>query len=386
MASSATMRVDGDTSGLSAALGNVTREARGIGTALARNVPILGQMTTTMGPILLAAGAIGGTIREWSQGIERGNRSLDETLRKARELAGATGDAGRAEAFRVTAMGVATEGVLDAGELMGAAGAFRDSAPRATVGQTSAAMRSAQTAGTAGIDSRIFSQVLGVIVASTGMSVGDAADYAAFIVQNLGAGASQAVQDLPRLLDAGMSLDDAVSLLADMRGQGIGQQTQRRALSALARAGVDGVPLTAGNVQSIIQRDVMRDFRRQDTGAPEIGGFLSGQREAVEADEQQRQSIAIQMQRNRIAMQEQQRADLGLELAVSELAADDAARGALGRMLSGIPGTRNIRARAARGDLDAGAGVLSRATPMSPLIQGIAEGLNSFRNMNANQE
>src|SRR6056297_223431 len=345
MASQATLRVNADTTGLSLAMSRMKREVSGAGKEIGNLVPGFNLITSKVGIIGLAVAGVAGGIAEWRRGLEEGNRALTQAVEKTRQLVGATGDFGAGERFRTTARDVATRGALNVDSLLGAANTFRGTAPGASEAQTNAAMRYTQRAGSfPGMDPRQFSEAMGVLIAhGAAENMEEAADMATVLITALGAQAQQIITNtLPRLLEAGLSPQDAISIVVAIAKSSTSRTGRTRIASRIEQA-ADARVSGFGAYQRIIARE-----------APHLGAIETVQTEGAlgeaisrsQTDQQNRTQVAISQARNVVRESALQRGDenQALELLKALQEAERSGRGGFGRFFRGMVDTytRNV--------------------------------------------
>jgi hypothetical protein len=257
--------------------------------------------------------------KAWRMEIEKANQKLSENLGSSRRSTAMAGFAGRAGDLQAVVDTTAPLGTVGQQGLYGAFDAFMGAAPGADFGQATTAVRASQRAGTAGLDVGLFASVAGIIIQHhPGMSVGEAADAAAFIISNMGNDAKQAVEVLPRLFRAGLSIEDAMGVYQSLRGQG--RQGRSQALSALSTGLRPGAGLSGAS--AILQQQGMGAV-----GAPvNTAGFLDDMYARQLSDPRQRLDVAVQANLNAAQVDSQARADQEFALRQAEFARDDATR------------------------------------------------------------
>src|SRR6056297_1483153 len=350
MASQATLRVNADTTGLSLAMSRMKREVSGAGKEIGNLVPGFNLITSKVGIIGLAVAGVAGGIAEWRRGLEEGNRALTQAVEKTRQLVGATGDFGAGERFRTTARDVATRGALNVDSLLGAANTFRGTAPGASEAQTNAAMRYTQRAGSfPGMDPRQFSEAMGVLIAhGAAENMEEAADMATVLITALGAQAQQIITNtLPRLLEAGLSPQDAISIAVSIAKSSTSRTGRTRVASRIEQAAAAGATGLA-SYQRIIARE-----------APHLGEIETVQTEgalnqAIDSASQGRTNqLFVRRQQLENIRQESviQRGEENIDVEVlrAELAAEREGRSAFGRFGRGIVDRVTVEAARATG-------------------------------------
>lgn len=306
MAASKKVRIDADTSGISAALSRVDKGGKDINRSMGGALPILNKMNIGAAAVGITIATVVNSVRQWEEMMRKGNEQQEKAVTSARKLAAATGNFGEIRQFASHAGAVSTQGTLGRDELLGAAGAFRAGAPAASARATRTAMAQAQRAGTTGQDANKVSQLAGQLLQIGVINTGNeddnivlAYDYAGFLIAELGQDADRAAEVLPRLIASGLSLDDAMGVYMGMRG--MGRNLRSAAMSALQQAprirGIEGARRVIGRHEMFRGEAGQRAVAGM-TAPADVAGFQARAMEGVVSDPETRQQIRIEVLRN----------------------------------------------------------------------------------------
>ena len=328
-----------DTAGVSAGLSRIQKKAKGAVDTLGGAVPVLGQMTTQVGLIAAGVASTLDLFQRWRQEIERANNAAQSTSQNALQVTTQAGLAGSAGLLRTAATSASNYGTLDANQLITSFGQFAGENPNVGQGEIIPFISQIQRSATAGFDSKVVSEFMGVLRELGGYGVAESAEIASMLSAALGAEASRGPRLLRRLANT-LPIDDAIQVLLQTRE--LGKTGQSKVFSRLeATQG-----LTSNAAQAIVAREGggVIDFSERIDATGFIDNFTARQFQ----DDNIRNAQALRIQQNRTTFTQEANSDLNF--AVEQEAARTATVGqsrasqliAQGQVLAGgRPGGNN---------------------------------------------
>lgn len=303
-----TYRIDADTSALSTKLNAARRQFMSFGKEVQGIAPGMAALATSAG-VIAAAGAL--ATRAWRDYFERlakANRDTEDIARNAQGIAFGVGRPGIAESLTQDIRVASTTGQATREQLGTAAAAFTSRATAATSGQLAGAVSMSArilNAGASDADAQNIARAAGVLV-DAGVDTTLAFQLAAQLVTTAGQQAPTVINQLPALLSAGVSPEQAVaallagrSLLGGEKGASAVASAAERFIQGGGRGGF------AGFQRSLNQR--LRGLG--DAAAGGVAGVSTNFIEQLESEAAANQQLRLQNQVGAIQNEARNRAE-----------------------------------------------------------------------------
>ena len=243
MAAAAVIKVDANTSSFSAKMNAAKEKVGGLAKAAGPALGPFAAMASSAG-VIAAAGALAKKQWDaWLQTVTAAQVKVTQIARSTQEIATGVGTPQVGALLRGSVERAAAAGGASMDEISGGLAALSGTAPSLTTQQANRGAQAFQTYFSAGLSASSASQVMSLagVMLDQGVDAETAFNAALWLHQNLGNQATEAVTMLPRLLSAGIPLNDALALALAGRKAGDLGATATIAKDFAASGGRGGV-------------------------------------------------------------------------------------------------------------------------------------------------